>query len=90
MVEYKIIFSKQAKKDQKKLKSSKLEKKSKDLLILMIKDPFIEPPFFESLRDNLKEFYSRRINQQHRLVYAVDEKKKEIYVVRMWSHYEKL
>lgn len=34
------------------------------------------------------EYYSRRINIQHRLVYEVLEDEKVIRIIRMWTYYE--
>ena len=31
---------------------------------------------------------SRKINIQHRLVYEVDDEKKRIKILMIWSHYE--
>ena len=89
MVEYKIIFSKIADKDKKLLKQAGLENKTKELLNLVAIDPFQTPPTFNKLKGNLIGCYSRRINYQHRLVYEVDENKKEIFILRMWTHYDK-
>ncbi len=88
--EYKIIFSKQASKDKKSLKSAGLDKKAIEILVLMSKDPFIYPPSYEPLVGEYKGLYSRRINRQHRIVYKVNEKRKEIYIIRMWTHYENI
>lgn len=90
MVEYKIIFSKLADKDKKLLKQAGLENKTKELLNIIAIHPFQTPPSYERLRGNLANYYSRRISYQHRLVYRVNEIDKEIYVVRMWTHYDKI
>ncbi len=90
MVEYKIIFSKIADKDKKLLKQVGLENKTKELLNLIAIDPFQTPPTFEKLKGNLIGYYSRRINYQHRLVYEVDENRKEIFILRMWTLYDKI
>lgn len=87
---YTIKFSKQAEKDKLKLKSSGLDKTAKSILTPMIKDPFCYPPSYEKLCGDLSGLYSRRINRQHRIVYEVNEEKKEIYIIRMWTHYENL
>lgn len=87
---YKIKFSKQAEKDKIILKSSGLDKNCKNILVLMINDPFCYPPSYEKLNGNLNGLYSRRINRQHRIVYEVDEEKHEIHIIRMWTHYDKL
>ena len=87
---YIIKFSKQAEKDKIKLKSSGLDKNCKSILISMTKDPFCYPPSYEKLSGDLIGLYSRRINRQHRIVYEVIEEKKEIHIIRMWTHYDKL
>ena len=87
---YKIKFSKQAEKDKIKLKNAALDKNCKNILNLMLEDPFCYPPTYEKLTGELSGLYSRRINRQHRIVYEVDENKKEIHILRMWTHYEKL
>ena len=91
MVElYTIKFSKQAEKDKLKLKSSNLDKNCKNILNLMMENPFCYPPSYEKLTGELSGLYSRRINRQHRIVYEVDEEKKEIHIIRMWTHYGKI
>ncbi len=85
---YKILFSKVAIKDKIKLKNSGLEAKSRELLDLMKNDPFCYPPAYEKLIGDLEGYYSRRINRQHRIIYKVNDELKEIYVYRMWTHYE--
>ncbi len=93
---YMIRFSKQAGKDKKLLKGAGLDSKAKNLLNIIMKDPFQDPPPYEGLVGNLNGYYSRRINIQHRLVYQVYneptvmdgvEYEGTIKVVRMWSHY---
>ena len=54
----------------------------------MSEDPFCYPPTYEKLVGDLSGLYSRRINRQHRIVYEVIEDKKEIHIIRMWTHYE--
>ncbi len=85
---YKILFSKVAIKDKRKLKDSGLDKNCKKILDLMTDDPFCYPPAYEKLVGELAGYYSRRINRQHRIIYCVNEDKKEIHIIRMWTHYE--
>jgi len=87
-VSYTLIYSNQAKKDARKLKKTHLVEKAKQLLEIVHQNPFTDPPPFESLVGDLKGAYSRRINIQHRLVYSVDESRKTIKVLRLWSHYQ--
>ena len=87
MVAYKILYSKLALKDAKKLSSANLNSKAKELIEIIRKDPFQNPPPYEKLVGNLSGTYSRRINIQHRLVYEVRESDKTVRISRMWSHY---
>ncbi len=87
MVKYKILYSKLALKDAKKLSSANLDKKAKELIEIIKKDPFQTPPPYEKLVGNLNGSHSRRINIQHRLVYEVREDEKKVRISRMWSHY---
>lgn len=85
---WKLVYTKQAQKDAKKLASSGLKPKAEELLALVSEDPYRKPPPFEKLVGDLEGAYSRRINIQHRLVYQVLEDEKVVKVLRLWSHYE--
>ena len=85
---YKLVYTRQAKKDARKLKATPLAKKAKEWLSSVEEDPFADPPPFEALVGDLKGAYSRRINIQHRLVYQVLEAEHLIKVIRLWTHYE--
>ena len=87
MVDYKILYSKQALKDAKNLSAAKLDKRAKELITVIKKDPFQNPPPYEKLVGNLSGAYLRRINIKHRMVYEVRESDKVIRILRMWSHY---
>jgi len=87
MVTYKILYSKLALKDAKKLSNARLDAKAKKLLEILKENPFQKPPPFEKLVGNLNGAYSRRINIQHRIVYEVREEDKVVRVLRMWTHY---
>ena len=89
MVKYKVIFSKLADADKKLLKQAGLDKKTMGLLDVISNNPYETPPTYEKLKGNLDGLLSRRISLQHRLVYKVYEDTKEVFVVRMWSHYDK-
>ena len=88
MVKWELAFSKQALKDAKKVKAAGLKPGVEELLALLEKDPFQNPPGFEKLVGDLAGAYSRRINIQHRLVYEVFTKERVVRVLRMWTHYE--
>ena len=85
---YQIYFSHQAMKDRKRIAQAGLEKRAKSLLAILAENPFQHPPPYEKLVGNLSGFYSRRINLQHRLVYAVDQEAQTVKVLRLWTHYE--
>ena len=84
---WKIVFTKQAQKDAKKIASSNLKQKAISLLEVLEKDPYQNPPPFEKLVGDLSGAISRRINIQHRLVYQVFKDEKIVKVLRMWTHY---
>ncbi|BAW96274.1 addiction module toxin, Txe/YoeB family [[Synechococcus] sp. NIES-970] len=83
---WKIVLSKQATKDAKKITAANLKTKVQKLLAILQEDPY-QPPY-EKLVGDLKDYYSRRINLQHRLVYQVLTTEKIVKILRMWSHYE--
>ncbi|MBN4077370.1 Txe/YoeB family addiction module toxin [Sulfobacillus acidophilus] len=85
---YKLVFSKYAQKDAKKLKQSGLKSKAQKMLEVLKNNPFQNPPQYEKLVGDLKGAYSRRINIQHRLVYQVLEKERIVKILRMWTHYD--
>ena len=88
MVKWKIVFTRQAQKDARKIAASGLREKAENLFALLSEDPFKSPPPYEKLVGDLSGAYSRRINIQHRLVYQVLEDIETVKIVRMWTHYE--
>lgn len=88
MVVWKLVYTKQAQKDAKRIASSGLKDKAMDLLKVLSKDPYLVPPPFEKLTGDLTGACSRRINIQHRLVYQVYENEHVVKILRMWTHYE--
>lgn len=85
---YKLVYTKQARKDAKIAASSGLKSKIEDLLESLEEDPFQDYPPYEKLVGNLKGSYSRRITIQQRLVHQVCEKEKIVKVIRMWTQYD--
>jgi len=97
---YKAIFTRQAVKDLEKLKRVGYAKKAKELTAIVEVNPYQNPPPYEKLSGDLKGYYSRRINGQHRYVYDVLPNTKRlldgneepykgiVHVLRMWTHYE--
>jgi toxin YoeB len=88
VVSWDVVFARQAMKDAKKLVASGLKPRAQELLAVLARDPFQNPPPFEKLVGDLAGACSRRINIQHRLVYEVFVKEKTVRVLRMWTHYE--
>jgi toxin YoeB len=87
-VSWRLLFTKQAQRDAKKLATSGLRPRAQALLDLLAENPYQTPPPFEKLVGDLSGAYSRRINIQHRLVYQVLDDERAIKVLRMWTHYE--
>ena len=90
MVNYKVVYIKNAAKDISNLKAANLSNKAQNLIELIKENPFQNPPPYEKLLGNLSGLYSRRINIQHRLVYEVLEDIKTVKIISMWSHYENI
>lgn len=88
MSRWRLVYTKQAQKDAKKLAAAGLRRKAEDLLKVLEEDPFRNPPRYEKLLGDLAGAYSRRINIQHRLVYQVIEEERTVEIIRMWTHYE--
>lgn len=83
-----LVFTHQAKKDARKLATAGLKPAAQDLLTIIQKNPYQNPPPYEKIVGDLSGACSRRINIQHRLVYQVLVAEKIIKVLRMWTHYE--
>jgi Txe/YoeB family toxin of toxin-antitoxin system len=47
-------------------------------LKIIKENPYQTPPSYEKLIGDLKGFYSRRINIQHRIIYEIFEEKKQL------------
>jgi toxin YoeB len=83
-----VLYTSQAVKDSKKVKTSGLKPKVESLLGILAENPFQNPPPYEKLMGDFEGAYSRRINIQHRLVYQVLKDEKIVKVLRFWTHYE--
>lgn len=87
-MKWKLVFTKQAQKDAKKLAAANLRKKAEMLLSILSENPYQNPPAYEKLVGDLAGAYSRRINIKHRLVYEVLDDRRTVKILRMWTHYE--
>jgi toxin YoeB len=87
-VSWRVVYTRHAQKDARKIAQSNLKKKTIELISILERDPFQNPPQFERLVGDLEGAYSRRINIQHRLVYQVLAEERVVKVLRLWTHYE--
>lgn len=85
---WRLIFTRQAKKDAERIAQSDLKPHINRLLEILKEDPYKNPPPYEKLMGDLSMICSRRINIHHRLVYQVIDDIKTVKVIRMWTHYE--
>jgi len=85
---WRVVFTKQAQRDAKKVAAAGLRPKVEALLEPLRNDPYQTPPRYEKLVGDLSGAYSRRITIQHRLVYQVLKEDGTVKVIRMWTHYE--
>lgn len=85
---WRLVFTKQAQKDAKKIASLGLRSKAETIIKILKENPYQVPPAYEKLVGDLTGAYSRRINIQHRMIYQVLNDEKVIKIIRMWTHYE--
>lgn len=85
---WRLVFTKQAKRDAKKLARSGLKPQAERILNILRQDPYQTPPAYEKLVGDLSGACSRRVNIQHRVVYQILDDMKTIKVLRMFTHYE--
>ena len=86
MTPWRVVFTRQAAKDAKRVAKAGLKEKASYLIRVLSEDPYRSPPPFEKLLGDLAGSYSRRINVKHRLVYQVLEAERTVKVLRMWTH----
>ena len=58
-------------KDLQKLKQAGLARQAKEITEILMKNPYQSPPRFEKLVGDLRDYFSRRINVQHRYIYRI-------------------
>lgn len=85
---WRLVYTKQAQRDAKKLSRSGLKPQAERLLDILREDPYRVPPPYERSVGDLAGACSRRINIQHRIVYQILDDIKTVKVIRMWTHYE--
>jgi toxin YoeB len=87
-VTWRLVFTKQAQKDARKIARVGLKTQTVRLLEILREDPYRSPPPYEKLLGDLVGACSRRINIQRRLVYQVLDDIRTVKVIRMWTHYK--
>jgi toxin YoeB len=87
-VTWRLVFTKQAQRDAKKIASSGLKSKAESIIKILRENPDQVPPAYEKLLGDLAGAYSRRINIQHRMIYQVFNDDKVVIIIRMWTYYE--
>lgn len=87
-MKWRLVYTRQAKRDAKKLARSGLRPQAEKILAILAIDPYQTPPPFERLVGELSGACSRRINIQHRVVYQVLDDERTVKVLRLWTHYE--
>lgn len=88
MAKWKLVYTKQALKDAKKISKAKLRRKTEALIKILEENPYKTNPPYEKLVGDLSGAYSRRISIKHRLVYQILDDINTVKVIRMWTHYE--
>jgi toxin YoeB len=84
---WKIVYTQDALKDKRKAYEAGYGEKIDKLLQLLKADQFTAYPPYEKLLGEMSGAYSRRINRQHRLVYAVYKDVYTVKVISVWTHY---
>jgi Txe/YoeB family toxin of toxin-antitoxin system len=87
MVKWSLVFTKDARKDAKKIQAAGLRVRVDELFAVLCVNPFQNPPAYERLVGDLAGLYSRRITIKHRLVYQVYKIERIVKILRMWTHY---
>ena len=85
---WRLVFTRQARKDAKKIAQAGLKTTASRLLDVLRENPYRKPPPYEKLVGDLSGAYSRRINIRHRLIYQILDDIKTVKIIRMWTHYE--
>jgi len=88
MVAWKLVYTRQALKDAKRISAAGLKDRVIELLEILKKNPYQSPPVYKKLVGDLAGAFSRRINIQHRLIYQILDEERIAKIIRMWTHYE--
>ncbi len=81
---WRVVFTRQAMADARKLRAAGLKAKGEKLLLILADDPFQTPPPSEKLVGDLAGAYSRRLSRPHRPVSQVLSDERVARALRMW------
>jgi len=86
---YKLTFSDQAKEDLSRLKRNEPAafRKAAALLQEVQLHPRTGTGKPEPLKGNLNGIWSRRINSRHRLIYSIEDRIIEVFIISSYGHY---
>jgi toxin YoeB len=87
-VSWRLLYTKQARKDARMLAAAGLKPKAQKLRDVLHVDPLQSPRPYENFVGGQQGAFSRRSTIQHRLVYQVVADELIVKVLRMWTHYE--
>ncbi|GHP14136.1 addiction module protein [Lentilactobacillus fungorum] len=85
---YRIKINSSAKADLKKINRSHLKDSFLEIISALKSDPYQPTQSFEKLQPYHNGFYSRRINEQHRVIYKVDGVNHVVKIFAAWTHYD--
>lgn len=88
MDNYSVVIKNSAKKDLKKLKQFNLKQQFQTVIEILKRNPYYPNQSFEKVQPKHLGFYSRRLNQQHRIVYKINEIDRRVEIYSAWSRYE--
>jgi Txe/YoeB family toxin of toxin-antitoxin system len=88
VVNWRLVFTKHAQKDAKRIAQSGLKAQALKPLEILQNNPYQNPLPYGKLVGDLTGAFSRRISIQHRLIYQILDDIKTVKVIRMWTHYE--
>jgi toxin YoeB len=84
---WKILYTKQGLKDKQSAFKAGYGEKIMEILETLKENPFAIYPPYEKLTGDLFGAYSRRINNQHRVVYQIYTGERIVKIISMWLHY---
>ncbi|MDF7668514.1 Txe/YoeB family addiction module toxin [Lactobacillus sp. ESL0703] len=88
MNEWQIKIKSSAKNDLRKVMQSNLRTRFMEIKQTLENDPYEPIQSFEKLEPTGRDYYSRRLNGKHRVVYKINKQDKIVEILSCWSHYE--